>query len=393
MRFVMLLLLAAAGYYGWGWYQQSQVVQAAGPELENPLAGSPSGAEAAGAGRSAADPAAGAKASGAGGAQPLRADPAATLVAEVTAGQPEALRRAAAEIGGLQGELRQQVALALSARMAGAEGPEAVLAVLGDGNAFLHTAEGRKLVDKALAKLRHKPVEERVIWFTRLLERCADGPITKQDGAAFAMVNKIYAEHGHLVRETVCNPGVLSNARVHKVKPGELLDSIARRYRKSEGVKLDGWSLCILNGISSPRRLQAGQQLKIPLAPLHTKVFKRSYLLGVYVGEALIRLYWIGHGRDNCTPTQTFSVSEKIPEPTWYAPDGKVYPYSHPENPLGDYFIKLKHPTRTGFGVHGTTEPETLRTMASDGCIRMADADIKELFRLLPRGSGLQILP
>ena len=45
----------------------------------------------------------------------------------------------------------------------------------------------------------------------------------------------------------------------------------------------------------------------------------------------------------------------------------------------------------TGFGIHGTPQPDTICTMSSAGCIRMFAPDIDELFRLLPAGAKVEI--
>jgi lipoprotein-anchoring transpeptidase ErfK/SrfK len=73
-----------------------------------------------------------------------------------------------------------------------------------------------------------------------------------------------------------------------------------------------------------------------------------------------------------------------VKDPDWYSPKG-VIPFGSPQNILGRYFLKFAHESFVGFGMHGTPMPETIGTMSSMGCIRMYDADIEELYRLLPR--------
>ena len=99
----------------------------------------------------------------------------------------------------------------------------------------------------------------------------------------------------------------------------------------------------------------------------------------------------IGHGAEDRTPETTFTVGDKLKHPDWYAPDGNVYPYGHPQNVLGDYFVKFKHASYTGFGTHGTADPRSIGRMASQGCIRMQDPDIREFFEIFPRGCQVEI--
>lgn len=266
----------------------------------------------------------------------------------------------------------------------------ALLSVLGEGNAFLHSDEGRSVTRKVLEKARKLPDEQAFAASNQLLARSVAGVIRKEDDLAFHLVNEIYSAHRILVDRIVFDPTHVQKAREYKVQSGDTLDQIAAVYRK-QGLKIEGWTLCILNRIDRPSRLQAGKTIKIPTEPISARLEKESFTLGVYVGDALVRLYWVGHGKDGKTPVTDFTVGAKLSRPDWYTPSGEVYPYGHPKNVLGDYFIKFEHPSYTGFGAHGTTEPDTLRTETSLGCIRMGDQDIEELFRFLPGGVTVEV--
>ena len=37
-----------------------------------------------------------------------------------------------------------------------------------------------------------------------------------------------------------------------------------------------------------------------------------------------------------------------------------------------------------GYGIHGTWKPESIGTQCSNGCIRMRNDDVNELFTILP---------
>ena len=41
----------------------------------------------------------------------------------------------------------------------------------------------------------------------------------------------------------------------------------------------------------------------------------------------------------------------------------------------------------SGFGIHGTVAPETIGKAASDGCIRLVNADVAALFDLVSDGT------
>ena len=188
----------------------------------------------------------------------------------------------------------------------------------------------------------------------------------------------------------ICNPANVAGARSYTVGSGDSLARIAAKFRRQD-IKVESGTIAVLNRIHNPNLLQVGQQLKIPVAPVVAVVEKRSYAMMLFVGEELLRLYWIGHGENDRTPVTEFTVAEKQPRPQWTAPDGNVYPYGHPKNILGEYFIKFRHPQYTGFGAHGTPMPETICTQSSMGCIRMFAPDIAELFKILPRGAKVVV--
>jgi len=257
-------------------------------------------------------------------------------------------------------------------------------------NDFLHSASGRAEARQAIKKASRMPPAEAVVAFTRLLEACMRGPIRKADTDARAVVDEAWTAMQAPLRRTVLNPDHKAKARTYKVASGDALERIAKRFRK-QGLLLDAWTLAVMNRIDDPRRLRAGQELKIPVEPIRTVVEKQSFLAAMYVGDVIFRLYWVGHGREDRTPETTFTVSVKQEKPDWYSPDGRLIPFGHPENVLGNYFVKFEHKSFTGFGAHGTSEPATIGTMASLGCLRMADSDIEDFFKVVPRGSQVII--
>ena len=266
----------------------------------------------------------------------------------------------------------------------------AQLAALGDHNGFLRSPEGRAAAKKATAAAMAMPDADAIDAGTDLLYLMTCGRIERADREWRAVVDAARDQHRVRVDRWLCNPTNVAGARVYTVQSGDSLDRIARRFRK-EGVKVEAGTLAVLNRISNPKSLAVGQRIKVPVAPVSALLEKRSYALMVFVGDQLLRLYWVGHGKDDRTPVTEFEVIAKQARPDWTAPDGNVYPYGHKENVLGEYFIKFGHAQYSGFGAHGTTEPESICTQASMGCIRMFDQDIEELFAVLPRGAKVEV--
>ncbi len=269
---------------------------------------------------------------------------------------------------------------------------DAVLAGLGASNAFLQAPEGRALGRRALSLIRQMKDEQAVDAGTKLLNLCMRGSIERSNAEAIACVDEMSKQHRARADQLLCDPDNLSRARSHQVAAGDNLAKLAAKWRK-EGIAIDESGLALLNRIKNPNSLRVGQRIHCPVDPIHAVVEKRSFLMAVYVGERMLRLYWVGHGADDKTPVTEFTVQDKLKDPDWYAPDGQVHPAGSPENILGHYFVKFSNPdpSLSGYGAHGTPRPETVGTMSSMGCLRMFDDDIKELYQLLPRKSKVVV--
>ena len=63
-------------------------------------------------------------------------------------------------------------------------------------------------------------------------------------------------------------------------------------------------------------------------------------------------------------------------------------------NPLGPRALYLyKNGVDTLYRLHGTTEPWTIGTMVSSGCVRFINQDIIDLYRRVPTGSKVVVMP
>jgi nucleoid-associated protein YgaU len=266
----------------------------------------------------------------------------------------------------------------------------AALAALGTDNSFLHSADGRAYALKVAGLAFALPDPQAVPAGTRLLDLMLKGRILREDTAQRACVDDVYKQHRVRVDRWLCDPANVAGARSYTIAKGDTLPRVASRFRKEKLLVEDG-TLAIRNRIHNPNAIQVGQKIKVPQAPIHAVLEKRSFGLAVYVGEDLLRLYWVGHGEHDRTPVTTFTVGVKQPRPDWTSPDGQVYAYGDSRNILGEFFIKFLNDTYVGFGAHGTPMPETICTMSSMGCIRMLAPDIAELFKLLPMGTKVAV--
>lgn len=100
--------------------------------------------------------------------------------------------------------------------------------------------------------------------------------------------------------------------------------------------------------------------------------------LCLYRGDELIKEYRITVGRiDAPTPIGHFKVINKRINPTWYPPNGRNPIPPGPNNELGTRWIGIDKPH---FGIHGTIKPREIGKATSDGCVRLRNEDIEELY-------------
>ena len=170
----------------------------------------------------------------------------------------------------------------------------------------------------------------------------------------------------------------------YKVKSGDMLIELGKQF----GVPHE--LLMRINGIKDARSLAAGETIKVVQGTFHAQVKLSSFLLSVYLDDVLVRSYPVGLGKPGReTPTGKWLVRRKQYNPEWVdVEQGKVYPPDDPDNPLGEHWIGLEGLEgnalgRTGFGIHGTIQPDEIGQTASRGCIRLHNKDVEELYDLL----------
>ncbi len=87
------------------------------------------------------------------------------------------------------------------------------------------------------------------------------------------------------------------------------------------------------------------------------------------------------------SPEGTFRIARRVANPT-YSHNGKVV-LPGPGNPVGTRWMGL---SAKGYGIHGTNEPRSIGKAASHGCIRMAKADLEELYTLVEVGDTVELI-
>jgi lipoprotein-anchoring transpeptidase ErfK/SrfK len=120
--------------------------------------------------------------------------------------------------------------------------------------------------------------------------------------------------------------------------------------------------------------------------------------LYLVLGNGQAMRYGIGVGRDGFTWSGVQSITKKAEWPDWTPPPEMIarQPYlprwvgGGPGNPLGARAMYLGS---TDYRIHGTNDPTTIGKHVSSGCIRLANADVIDLYSRVNIGTKVIVLP
>jgi len=191
-----------------------------------------------------------------------------------------------------------------------------------------------------------------------------------------------------------------------RLRQGDTLPDVARHYG------LGYQDIVLANPGVDPWVPPAGSRILLPMshilpeAPREGVILNlanmRLYYFPADAGGGQVYTYPVGIGREGWeTPTGTARISAKKKNPSWVPPDSirkeqakegnplpKVVPPG-PENPLGDYALRLSMP---GYLIHGTNKPYGVGMQVSHGCVRLYPEDIESLFGRVGIGNAVRIV-
>lgn len=99
-----------------------------------------------------------------------------------------------------------------------------------------------------------------------------------------------------------------------------------------------------------------------------------SRTLQLIENDEIVKEYPVAVGKANSqTPIGEYKVVNKLVNP--YYSKLRI-PGGSPNNPLGTRWIGF----RTSYGIHGNSNPSSIGTLASAGCVRMYERDVQELY-------------
>lgn len=136
---------------------------------------------------------------------------------------------------------------------------------------------------------------------------------------------------------------------------------------------------------SFPVRAQQNPDLVAPSIIINLA----SRTLEFYSGAKLIKEYPIAVGKASTpSPLGEFEIINKEVNPVWYPPRSGMIVPSGPDNPLGYRWMGFL----PMYGIHGTNAPWAIGGAVSNGCIRMHEADVEELYELVPYGTPVKVV-
>lgn len=177
------------------------------------------------------------------------------------------------------------------------------------------------------------------------------------------------------------SPAITEKSIVYEIKSGDTLTKIAKEFKTTVDLIMKS------NGFSQDKILP-GRKIKVWIAPFKILVDKSQNMLILNSDEEIIKTYIVSTGKDNCTPVGNFKITNKLLNPTWFKA-GTIVAAGSPENVLGTRWMGFD---LAGYGIHGTTEPQSLGKQVTQGCVRMANSEVEELYTIVPTGTEVAIV-
>jgi LysM repeat protein len=167
----------------------------------------------------------------------------------------------------------------------------------------------------------------------------------------------------------------------YTVQTGDTLGGLAKKFTTTKEMirKSNNFSGDVI---------RVGDRFRLLGAKWAVTVSKNHNDLVVTMNDKFFKRYHVGTGQYSMTPTGTFSIVSRLEHPTWYRAGGAPIPFGDTNNVLGTHWISLDIPH---YGIHGTWETNTIGKQSSQGCIRLLNAQVEELYVLLPEGTPVTI--
>ena len=200
------------------------------------------------------------------------------------------------------------------------------------------------------------------------------------------LLNEIYRLLEKLNARLFMGPKAIEGKVIfHTVSYGENLGGIAKKYDIAPA------RIAQVNGLKSWNAIRANQTLRIILGRVSIVVDKARFNMDVFLDGLFFKRYGVGLGRGGNTPTVVTTISRSMArDPSYTVPDtGEMIGPKDDRNPIGTRWIGLE--IGRGFGIHGTREPNSIGKESSNGCIRMLNEHVEELYDYVMVGDEVEL--
>lgn len=157
-----------------------------------------------------------------------------------------------------------------------------------------------------------------------------------------------------------------------------------------------------------PKFMPQEVSIKADYAPGQILVLPRAHFLYFVTAPRTAMRYGVGVGKAGLEFTGTAVIQVKKEWPTWRPTDEMIDrdPKAYgkfkdndfvepggPKNPLGARALYLfQNGKDTYFRIHGTTQPSSIGQSVSNGCIRMVNEHVMDLYERVPVGTVVTVL-
>lgn len=194
-------------------------------------------------------------------------------------------------------------------------------------------------------------------------------------------ISEVQDKMGKLNIAILFSKVVTDKDTLYVIEPGDTLINIAKKFKTTVDL------IKMANSLKS-ENIKAREKLKISKAKYKILVDKSQNILTLLSDDDIIKVYRVSTGENNFTPVGNFKIVNKIIDPVWYTEKAMV-PAESPDNVLGSRWMGFNLP---GYGIHGTVSPEKIGQQATKGCVRLINAEIEELYKIVPIGTEVTIV-
>lgn len=182
-----------------------------------------------------------------------------------------------------------------------------------------------------------------------------------------------------------------------RVRPGDSLIAIRKRVlAEHPEILLCTGLIARTNQLRSSTAIRADDELRVPLARPRAVVDLSARWVFYFLGEEVAAAWRVGVGKQGAeTRVGRYTIKDKQENPPWHRAGHPMVAFGDPENPLGTRWMSWddENGWHSSLGFHGTNDETGVGGAVSAGCIRMRNADVEQLFEILPVGSEVLVQP